>query len=93
MGTHMMVSTSRVRTGVEEVFDVIAEEQALATTLHADGRIGSIHASVERGTDFIEAFADDADDAGATVMMLPMTTQWDLSVCPVTAPVAAGAGS
>ena len=69
-----------------EVFATVAEEQAQAAALTAEGRVGSIYLSLERGTVFIETFAEDPQEAVATVKTLPMAAWWDLDVFAVNAP-------
>jgi hypothetical protein len=41
---------------------------------------------LERGTVFIETFAEDPQEAVATVKTLPMAAWWDLDVFAVNAP-------
>lgn len=75
---------------MDEVFAVVAEEQAQVAALVADERLGDVHLSLARGTVFIEVFADDADAAAETVRTLPMAKWWDLDVYPLAAAPVAG---
>ena len=86
MTTHMVVCTFQPGTVMSEVFAVVEEERAQVAALVADGRMGSVHLSPERGTVFLEVFAEDDDAARSTVETLPMARWWDLDVFPVAAP-------
>ena len=48
---------------MDEVFAVVAEEQAQVKVLEDEGRVGTISLSLARGTVFIEVVADDAEHA------------------------------
>ena len=91
MNTFMVVCTFRDGTPMEEVFAVVAEEQAAVATLMAQGRVGDIRLALGRGTVFIPVFADDEAGAADTVRTLPMSTWWDLDVFPIAAPALGGA--
>ena len=93
MAAFMVVATFKEGTVMDEVFAVVAEEQAQVAALAADGRLGTVQLSLARGTVFIETFADDADAAKATVETLPMAKWWDLDVFPLAPPVVPGAPS
>ena len=71
---------------MDEVFAVVAEEQAQVKVLEDEGRVGTISLSLARGTVFIEVFADDAEQASATVHTLPMARWWELDIFPLGAP-------
>ena len=86
MMTHVVMCTFKPGTVMSDVFAVVEEERAHVAALAAEGRIGSVHLSPERGTVFLEIFADDADAARATAETLPMARWWDLDVFPVAAP-------
>ena len=86
MATFMVICTFREGTDMTEVFATVAEEQAQAAALTEEGRVGSIYLSLERGTVFIETFAEDPQEAVATVKTLPMAAWWDLDVFAVNAP-------
>lgn len=86
MTTHIVVCTFRPDTDMSEVFAVVTEERAQVAALVAEGRMGSVHLSPERGTVFLEVFADDAEAARATAASLPMAAWWDLDVFPIAAP-------
>ena len=90
MRAFMVICTFKEGTDMAEVMSVVAEEQAQVAALTAEGRVGSLHLSLARGTVFIEAFADDEGDAGETVRTLPMARWWDLDVYPLSAPPAGG---
>ena len=92
IGSHvnsfMVVSTFATGTDMAEVMAVVAEEQAKVAELKAAGKIGAVYLStLERGTVFLEIFADDAAEARATVVSLPMAKWWDLDIYPINAPV------
>ncbi|MFZ4518483.1 MAG: hypothetical protein ACOYOP_08840 [Microthrixaceae bacterium] len=87
----MTVCTFKEGTAMDEVAAVIPEEQARVATLTDEGRVGSIHLSLARGTVFIETFAEDVDDAATTVRTLPMARWWDLDVFPLAPPMGPGA--
>lgn len=89
----MVVCTFKPDTVMDQVFAVVAEEQAQVAALEAQGRIGQIDLSLPRGTVFIKAFADGPDDAAATIATLPMAKWWDLDVFPIAAPARPGAAS
>jgi hypothetical protein len=91
MEAFMVVCTFKPGTVMDEVFAVVAEEQAQVAKLEAEGRIGSIHLSLARGTVFINAFAEGLDEVAATIGTLPMAKWWDLDVFPTGAPTAPGA--
>lgn len=93
MEAFMVVCRFKEGTAMDEVFAVVAEEQAQVAVLEAEGRVGSIRLSLARGTVFIETFAADADEAAATIHTLPMAQWWDLDVYPLAAPSAPGAAS
>ena len=87
MDAYMVVATFKADTVMDEVFAVVAEEQARIRALAAKGRVGPLHISLARGTIFIEVFADDLPGAEATVRTLPMSKWWDLDVYPLSPPV------
>jgi muconolactone delta-isomerase len=87
MATHMVICTFRNGTDMAEVFTVVDEEQRRVAELVDEGRLGSIHLSLSRGTVFIETFASDESDAETTIRSLPMARWWDLDVFPLAAPV------
>ena len=86
MSTFMMVCTFKEGTAMDEVFAVVAEEQAQVKALKEAGRLGSVQLALARGTVFLEIFADDAAGAEATVHTLPMAAWWDLDAFAVGAP-------
>lgn len=90
MEPFLVLCTFKEGTNMDEVFAVVAEEQARVQVLQAEGRIGAIHLSLARGTVFIETFAENAAEAAVTVQTLPMATWWDLDVYPLAAPAAPG---
>lgn len=93
MATYMVICTFKEGTDMADVFAVVAEERARVADLVAEGRLGTIHLSLTRGTVFIEAFADDENGAATTVRSLPMASWWDIDVFPIAAPVLPGAAS
>ena len=86
MATFIVKCTFKEGTDMAEVFAVVAEEQVHAAALLAEGRVGSIYLSLERGTVFIETFAEDPEEVVATIITLPMAVWWDLDVFPVISP-------
>ena len=86
MSTQMVISTFTEDTDMKDVFAVVDQEQRRVAELVAEGRLGSIHLSLTRGTVFIETFAPNENNALATVGSLPMARWWDLDVFPVAAP-------
>ena len=91
MDAFMVICTFKPGTVMDEVFAVVAEEQAQVAALEAEGRIGSIELSLARGTVFIKVFAEGAEAAADTVRSLPMSKWWDLDLFPVAAPAAPAA--
>lgn len=89
----MTVCTFREGTAMDEVAAVIPEEQARVAALTEEGRLGSLHLSLARGTVFIETFAEDAGAATDTIRTLPMAKWWDLDVFPLAAPTGSGGAS
>ena len=94
MEKFMVVCTFKPGTEMSDVYSVIAEEQAKAAELQAAGKIGAIHlATISRGTVFIETFAENLEEATATIQSLPMAIWWDIDVFPLSAPGKPGASS
>jgi muconolactone delta-isomerase len=93
LDTFMVVCTFKPETVMDDVFAVVAEEQAQIRELEAEGRIGAIHLSMARRTVFLEIFATDADSAEQTVRTLPMSKWWDLDLYPTAPPVNPDGGS
>lgn len=92
MTTHMVICRFEDGTDMDDVFAVVAEEQAKVAELVSEGRVGSIHLALARGTVFIETFADDVAAAEATVRSLPMARWWTIDVYPCGVP-AIGSGA
>lgn len=89
MDSFMVVCTFAPGTDMGEVMAVVAEEQAKVAELKELGSIGAVYLSTrERGTVFLEIFAENADGARETVLSLPMSKWWDLDIFPINAPVA-----
>ena len=65
---------------------VIAEEVAQVEILKAEGRLGSVFISPQRGRVFLEVFAEDEAGAEATAQTLPMAKWWELDIYPTMAP-------
>lgn len=93
MAAFMVVCTFKEGTVMDEVFAVVAQEQAQVAALVAEQRVGEVRLSLVRGTVFIEVLADDADAAAATARALPMAKWWDLDVYPLVSAPAAGSAS
>lgn len=83
MPAFMVICTFKEDTVMNEVFAVVAEEQAQVAALVAAGRVGQVRLSLGRGTVFIEVYADDVDAAATTVRTLPMARWWDLDLYPL----------
>lgn len=87
MNKFMVVCTFKEGTVMSDVYGVIAEEQAKASELQSEGKIGPIHlATISRGTVFIETFGSSVDEATAIIRTLPMAPWWDIDVFPLSAP-------
>lgn len=87
MEKFMVVCKFKQGTEMKDVYSVVAEEQAKAAELQAAGKIGAIHlATISRGTVFIETFAENIEDATATIQSLPMAVWWEIDVFPLSAP-------
>ena len=94
MEKFMVVCTFKPGTEMSDVYSVVAEEQAKAAELQAAGKIGAIHlATISRGTVFIETFAQNPEEATATIQSLPIAIWWDIDVFPLSAPGKPGASS
>ena len=93
MATYLVVAVFKPDTVMDEVFAVVAEEQARVKALEAEGRMGAIRISMPRRTIFLEVFGDDEAAALATVRTLPMSKWWDVDVFPITPPVDPAAAS
>ena len=79
---------------MSDVYDVVATEQAKASELKSEGKVGSIYlATLSRGTVFIETFAESIEGATAIVESLPMAAWWEIDVFPLSAPGKPGAAS
>jgi len=89
MSAFIVICTFKPDTEMTEVFAVVAEEMAQVKALEAEGRLGSVHLSLARGTVFIEVFALDEILAIETVASLPMAKWWDLDVYQIQAPAIA----
>lgn len=84
--TFIVIARFKAGTDMREVFAVVKEEQDQVAVLTAEGRLGSIHLSLERQTVFLEAFADSIEGATAVIQSLPMSKWWDLDVYPTSLP-------
>ena len=88
MNSFMVVCSFAPGTDMTEVMAVVAAEQAKVAELQATGQIGAVYLStLERGTVFLEIFAEEADAARSIVTSLPMARWWDLDIYPINAPV------
>ncbi len=88
MNSFMVVCSFAPGTDMTEVMAVVAAEQAKVAELKATGQIGAVYLStLERGTVFLEIFAEEADAARSIVTSLPMARWWDLDIYPINAPV------
>ena len=90
----MVVATFKPDTNMADVMAVVPHEQARVAELQVEGKIGALYlATAARKTVFLEAFADSADDALATVTTLPMAVWWDLDIYPLNPPAGTQATS
>jgi len=88
MNSFMVVCSFAPGTDMTEVMAVVADEQAKVAELKAAGQIGAVYLStLERGTVFLEIFAEEAEAARSIVTSLPMARWWDLDIYPINAPV------
>jgi len=88
MNSFMVVCSFAPGTDMTEVMAVVADEQAKVAELKAAGEIGAVYLStLERGTVFLEIFAEEAEAARSIVTSLPMARWWDLDIYPINAPV------
>ena len=79
MTSFMVVATFKHGTDMADVVAVVPQEQARIAELQAEGKIGALYlATAARQTVFLHTFAESADEALATVMLLPMAAWWDL---------------
>ena len=86
MYTYIVVATFKPGTDMREVSAVVPEEIAQVERLRQAQRMGAVHVASERGTVFIEVFADDNAAAVATVNTLPLARWFNLDVYPTSAP-------
>jgi hypothetical protein len=93
METFMVICTFKPDTIMDDVFAVVAEEQAQVAVLEDQGRVGAIDLSLARGTVFIKTFAEGPAEAAATIETLPMAKWWDLDVFPIATPTRQGSAS
>ena len=84
--TFIVIARFKPGTDMREVFAVVQEEQDQVAVLTSEGRLGSIHLSLERQTVFFELFADSIEGATAVIQSLPMSRWWDLDVYPTSMP-------
>lgn len=94
MNEYMVVCTFKEGTVMDDVYAVVAEEQAKAAELQRDGKVGRIFlAAASRGTVFIETFASSVDEALGVITSLPMSKWWNIDVFPLSAPGKPGASA
>ena len=87
VSTFIVVCSFKPDTTEQAIRALVPAEQAVASALQADGRIGAIHiAPPPRRKVFIEVIASDLAAAEQTVNELPMATLWDLDAYQVIAP-------
>lgn len=86
MASFVAICTFNDGTDMSEVFVVVHQERARVAELSEQGRVGAIHLCMERGTIFIETFANDLVAAEATIRTLPMSAWWDIDLFPVVPP-------
>lgn len=78
MAQFMVVSTFFEGVDMREVLQVVEEEKAKVKELQEQGRLGQIRLAVPQGKVFQDVFANDEDEAIATVKELPMARWWNL---------------
>jgi muconolactone delta-isomerase len=78
MAQFMVVSTFVKGVDMKVVLKVVEEEKAKVIELQEQGRLGGIRLAVPQGKVFLDVFANDENDALATVRELPMARWWNL---------------
>ena len=78
MAQFMVVSTFKDGVDMKDVLQVVEEEKAKVKELQEQGRLGGIRLAVPQGKVFVDVFANDQNEALATVNELPMARWWDL---------------
>lgn len=86
MTTFMVVASFTPETDLPQIREVIAEEVAAVEALRAEGRIGSVHVSPEKGRVFLEVIEESDEAAQATVETLPMARWWAIEIFPTQGP-------
>lgn len=90
MSTFMVIAEFAPATDLPLMNTVIAEEVAQVQALRADGHLGAVHISPDRGRVFLEVFAADEDSARTIVATLPMAKWWNLDIYSTLAPPTPG---
>ena len=83
MTAFVVVCSFQPGTVMDEVFAVVAEEQAKVKELQDQGLLGEVKLSMARGTVFLDVFGDSPASAASTVAQLPMAKWWDLDIYPL----------
>ena len=86
MNTYMVVATFKPGTDMREVSAVIPQEMAQVELLRQAHCMGAVHIASERGTVFLEVFADDNASVVSTVNTLPMARWFNLDIYPTSSP-------
>ena len=86
METFIAMASCSPETDLPQMREVITEEVAQVEALRAEGRLGAVHVSAERGRVFIEVNADDEESAKDTIETLPMAKWWSFEIFPTQGP-------
>jgi len=85
----MVVASFKEGVTPEEIRELIPAEQARAQVLKEQGLLGDIKVAMPRRTVFLEAFAENEDQAREAIESLPFAQIWDLEYYLTTPPAGA----
>lgn len=83
MKTFIVLCRFRPNTDMTAVAPLLPAERAQVDVLRAEGRLGALFVSLERGTVFLEVRAADAAGAEEAARTLPLARFWDLDTFPI----------
>jgi len=89
MNSYMVVASFKEGVTPEEIRELIPAEQARAQVLKEQGLLGDIKVAMPRRTVFLEAFAENEDQAREAIESLPFAQIWDLEYYLTTPPAGA----
>ena len=78
MNQFMVVSTFQAGVDMKDVLLLVEDEKAKVLELQKQGLLGQIRLAVPQGKVFLDVFAQDENEAIATVRELPMSRWWDM---------------